>query len=159
MKDIMFWVLLLVLSVSNSLAAECPAPVALEYEYGPYTAGTKIRTEGGLITQWVHGVTPQPDQGQIDQAITDCTLGTARTDKIKAIKDHALSLVPEFTDYGTFRAFAEFYQSVDNKTPTAWVSNVILVRAKAIAAIALVNGYSTLADIEAYDETVDPDWP
>lgn len=147
------------LSMTGTSYADCSLGDALEFCYGPYTVDTKILTKGSGITGWRHGILPEPNQIEINQCIVDCTLDTVRTGKVQAVIDYALSLVPEFKDYGTFKAFSEFYQSVDNKTPTAWVSNVIAVRAAAINAIAIINGYTTLADIEAYDEVNTPGWP
>ena len=138
-----------------SVATECSIPKALSYVYGGC-----FGTDGNehKITEWTC-VDPQPDVAQIALDVAECSIQETRAEKIQSIKDYALSLVPEFTDFGTFKAFAELYQSIDNKTPTAWVSNVISVRVVAIATVSTLNGYSSQQDLDNYDTINDPGWP
>jgi hypothetical protein len=121
-------------------------------------AGHRLEQRDGI---WVS------DDDIAVQAIIDSydALLDIKSDKIAAIKAEGLRrlqlIFPAIDSVDEIKLIGELWQSIAQaaRSPTASMTKVINTYQAAVAAIAVVNGYVTAAEVNAYNPLTSPAWP
>lgn len=159
MKKLIFLALL-----SPNLVWAGPLAAVLEYTYGPCASTRTFSNGSSIITSW-NCVPPEPDKPQIatDTAVYD--IYAARVDKKDAVKAEGLRLIqvylPGVENFEKLQLVREQWLSTAPaaRSATATFQYAINVYQAGTDAIGVLNGYTTLAEIEAYNPVSGPSWP
>lgn len=158
MKKILIALLLVLNFQSTIYAMDCNIPLMLEWKYGPIA-----NTKDGVITEWRHATLPQPDAAQLLSDCNEYELPKAKELKLIELEAEMVlragAILPWIDSADKVQILKQIYNSGGMPTPTANITSVLNIYIKYTNAKAVIEGYATVAEVEAYDVVTDPTWP